>query len=261
MTPLALGFIFVFGTVVGSFLNAVIWRLRTKEGFLFGRSYCPNCRHTLHPWDLVPIFSYIGLGGKCRYCKQGISIQYVLVELFVGLCFSLAAVQIWGDIGPVIGGTSLAILLRNWYFIAMLTVVFVFDLRYMLILRKVTLPATVLAFAANIALGYGLLSLLIGMGVGWGFFWLQYRISKGTWVGGGDMQLGLLMGAMLGVKGVLVALLLAYIGGAAFGLVLIATKRATRKTRIPFGTFLSLSTIVVLLYGSRLLDWYFSLAI
>lgn len=261
MTPLALGFIFVFGTVVGSFLNAVIWRLRTQESFLSGRSYCPHCRHTLRPWDLVPVFSYIGLGGKCRYCRKSISIQYALVELFVGLCFTLAAVQIWGETGPIIGGTALATMLRNWYFIAILTVVFVYDLQYMSILRKVTFPATVLAFAANVALGYGLPSLLLGMFVGWGFFWLQYRVSKGTWVGGGDMQLGLLMGAMLGLKGVLVALLLSYIGGASFGLVLIAMKRATRKTRVPFGTFLSLATIVVLLYGDRLLDWYLSLAV
>lgn len=261
MTPLALGFIFVFGTVVGSFLNAVIWRLRTKESVLYGRSYCPKCRHTLQPWDLVPVFSYVGLGGKCRYCRKTISMQYALVELFVGLFFTLTAVQILGDTGPIIGGTSLAIMLRNWYFIAMLTVVFVYDLQYMLILRKVTFPATVLAFAANIALGYGLPSLLLGMSVGWGFFWLQHRVSKGTWVGGGDMQLGLLMGAMLGLKGVLVALLLSYMMGASFGLVLIAMKRATRKTRIPFGTFLSLATIVVLLYGDRLLDWYLSLAV
>lgn len=261
MTPLALGFIFVFGTVVGSFLNAVIWRLRTKEDFLFGRSYCPQCRHALHPWDLVPVLSYLGLGGRCRYCRKGISVQYVLVELFVGLWFTLAALQIWGDIGPIIGGTSLALLLRNWYFIAMLTIVFVYDLQYMFILRKVTFPATVLAIAANIALGVGLPSLLLGMFVGWGFFWLQYRVSKGTWVGGGDMQLGLLMGAMLGLKGLLIALLFSYIGGASFGLVLLATKRATRKTRIPFGTFLSLATIVVLLYGNRLLDWYLSLSL
>jgi len=257
MQPLFLGFVFVFGTVIGSFLNAVIWRLRTRESFVKGRSYCPHCRHRLSPADLVPVASFLVLGGRCRYCRKPISYQYITVEIAVGLLFAVAAARLSDLYAPFYGLSFATALLRDWYFIAVLTIVFVFDLRYMMILRSVTLPATILAIAANLALGMPVTSLALGMIVGGGFFWLQYRLSRGTWIGGGDIALGTLMGAMLGFGGTLLALLVAYIVGAAFGLVLIALKKADGKTRLPFGTFLAAATALVMLQGEVIIRLLF----
>lgn len=255
MRAVFLGFVFVFGAVIGSFLNAVIWRLRTKESFVRGRSYCPHCRHTLSPADLVPVLSYLFLRGRCRYCRVSISIQYAAVEIAVGLLFALAAGRLAGIYAPLFGLAFVLELLREWYLIAILTIVFVFDLRYMLILRSVTLPATVIASAANLALGMLWSSLALGMLVGGGFFWLQHRLSQGRWIGGGDIALGILMGAMLGLKGVLLALLLAYVTGAAIGIALIALRKADGKTRVPFGTFLAGASVLVMLYGDVIGAW------
>jgi len=249
MKPVFLGFVFVFGAVIGSFLNAVIWRLRTKESFVRGRSYCPHCRHMLASRDLVPVLSYLVLGGRCRYCSEVISIQYASVEIAVGLLFMAVANRLADGYAPFYGLPFVIALLRDWYFVAILTIVFVFDLRYMLILRSVTFPATLLAAAANLTLGMPWSSLALGTVVGGGFFWAQYRLSKGRWIGGGDIALGALMGAMLGFKGVLLALLVAYIVGAAVGLVLVALRRADGKTRVPFGTFLAGATVIIMLYG------------
>ncbi|MFA6603415.1 MAG: prepilin peptidase [Patescibacteria group bacterium] len=247
-------FIFFFGAVIGSFLNAVIWRLRTRESFIVGRSYCPQCRETLEAVDLVPIVSYLMLCGRCRHCRKAIGPQYLWVELAVAAAFLLAA-RVW----PPVAAFGISHLLLAWYAIAILTVVFVYDLRYFLVLRSVTLPATVILALGNLWLGYRWSLLAIGMIVAGGFFWLQHTLSKGRWVGGGDMYIGLLMGAILGWPMVLVALLLAYVSGAAVGLVLLAAKRKQLKSQLPFGPFLAAATLVTLLYGQPLVDWYLGL--
>jgi len=250
-------FIFCFGAVIGSFLNAVIWRLRTRESFLVGRSYCPKCRETLEVLDLVPILSYLVLGGRCRHCRKAIGSQYLWIELFVATAFLLAA-RVWQP-GIAVGG--LPRLLLAWYAIAILTIVFVYDLRYFLVLRSVTVPAAVIFAFANLLLGFHWSFVLAGMIVAGGFFWLQYKLSKGQWVGGGDMYVGFLMGAILGWPMVLVALLMAYVSGAIVGLALLAAKRKHLKSQLPFGPFLAAATLVVMLYGQRIIDWYLGILI
>ncbi|MFH1046669.1 MAG: prepilin peptidase [Patescibacteria group bacterium] len=252
-------FIFVFGTIIGSFLNAVIWRLRTRESFMSGRSYCPHCRHVLAPVDLMPIVSFLLLRGRCRYCSVKISCSYVIVEMTVGLLFLLAALSLIGTGTLDIPVMSLARLLLVWYLIAIFAIVFVFDLKYMLILRSVTFPAAIIALAGNIALGMDFWRPLAGMAVCAGFFHLQYVLSRGKWIGGGDVQLGLLMGAALGFPGVLVAMLLAYVSGALVGVGLLAGKKKGWKSELPFGTFLAAASVLVLLYGDSIVRWYFSL--
>ena len=255
MSALPQVFIFAFGTVIGSFLNAVLWRLRTRESFIVGRSYCPHCRHELAAVDLVPLFSYLLLGGKCRYCRRAISPSYILVETATGLLFLLAALR-WLPAEGAASGLVLARLLLDWYFLAVLVIVFVFDLRYMMILPAVVLPAAVIAFLGNLALGQSWLALLLGAAIGGGFFYAQLVLSRGQWIGGGDIYLGLLLGAMLGWSSLLVTLFLAYVSGAIVGVGLLLAKRKTMKSQIPFGTFLAAAAAVTLLYGDRLLLWY-----
>lgn len=256
MTPVVLAFIFVFGTIIGSFLNAVIWRLRTGETFLRGRSYCPVCRHVLGVMDLVPLLSYLVLLGRCRYCRKGISPRYPTIEAATGLLFLAFALQTGARYGDVFGWPAVLELLRNWYFVSVLMIIFVYDLRYMLILRKVTAPAIALALAANLALGVAWQGLAIGCLIGWGFFMLQILVSKGRWVGGGDVWLGLLLGAMLGWPMVAIALFVAYVAGAVVGTLLLLCRKVGWKSQIPFGTFLAASSLVTLLAGDSLLAWY-----
>lgn len=253
-------FIFAFGSVIGSFLNAVLWRLRTRESFIFGRSYCPHCRHELAAVDLVPIFSYLFLGGSCRYCRKAISPAYLAVETVMGVLFLLAALRL-EPVAADLYGRLLPRLLLDWYLIAVLVLVFVYDLRYMLILPSVTLPAAAVAFLGNLALGYGWWSLLLGVLIAAGFFYLQLVLSRGRWIGGGDVYLGVLLGAALGWNLTLLTLFLAYVSGACLGVLLIVSKRKTLKSQVPFGTFLAGAAIVSLLYGDGIISWYLNLAI
>ena len=253
-------FIFAFGAMVGSFLNAVLWRLRCQESFIVGRSYCPECRHNLAALDLVPIVSYLLLGGKCRYCRKPISPSYLLVEIAAGTLFLLAAIQ--AAVGrDVLSPAFLPQLLLYWYFIAVLILVFVYDLRYMLILPSVTIPAAIIAIIGNLALGRSWWSLLLGCFIGAGFFYLQLVLSRGEWIGGGDVYLGFLLGAILGWPLVLVALFLAYVSGASVGLILLTSKKKTLKSQLAFGTFLSAATVVSMLYGNSILLWYLGIAV
>lgn len=256
MSSVLAAFVFLFGTVIGSFLNAVLWRLRTGESFVSGRSYCTSCRHELAPKDLIPLISWaLLLRGRCRYCKAGISPSYFIIETATGLLFLATAARMVPEAG-YLDGLGLARLLLAWYFIATLVVVFVFDYRYMLILRSVTLPATALAFAGNLALGAPPLGIALGAFVGAGVFQLQFWLSKGRWIGGGDVHLGLLIGVMLGLPLTLVALFIAYVSGALLGVVLLAAKKRTWQSQIPFGTFLSAGAVASLLWGDAILNWY-----
>ena len=250
--------IFIFGLIVGSFLNAVIWRLHTGESFINGRSYCPECKHVLGFWDLVPVFSFVFLGGKCRYCHKKISWQYPLVELITGILFAL----VYFNLYLTVQATSyelLVTLIAYLFFASILIIIFVYDLKYYLILDVVTIPAIVVAFLVNLYLGLGFVNLLLGALIAGGFFWLQFVLSKGKWIGGGDIRLGVLMGLILGWKLVLVALFLAYIIGAVVGVGLLAYKKKEWGSQVPFGTFLSLATVIALLWGEIILNWYWGL--
>ena len=244
--------IFILGLICGSFLNAVIFRLKAGEQFIKGRSKCPACARPLGFWDLIPIFSFVFLKAKCRYCRQAISWQYPAVELFTGLVF-LAGYFKYLAGGGLSQWPQLAVFLVLACF---LTVILVYDLRYYLILDKVSLPALAAALLFNFLLGKSVLNMLFAAAVVAGFFLLQFIVSKGKWIGGGDIRLGLVMGAMLGWPLVLVALFLAYIIGAIIGLWLIVLKKKAWGSQLPFGTFLAATTWLSLWWGERLMNWY-----
>ncbi|MFH1366927.1 MAG: prepilin peptidase [Patescibacteria group bacterium] len=238
--------VIIFGLIVGSFLNAVIYRLHQGKSFIRGRSFCPQCGHSLSAMDLVPILSFILLGGRCRYCDKKISWQYPLVEFFVAVSFVIIYFTY---------GWSLQFV---FYLIitAFLALIFVYDLKYHLILDKVSLPALFLAFIFSLILKMPVLEILIGLVIGAGFFFLQFTLSRGKWVGGGDIRLGGLMGAALGWQKLLAALFLAYISGSLVSLFLIIFRRKTMKSRLPFGPFLVVAAFVCLIFGQAIIDWY-----
>jgi len=235
------------GLAAGSFLNVVIYRLHVEKNFLKGRSYCPHCKHSLGIIDLVPIFSFIFLRGKCRYCQKKISWQYPLVEISTVLIYLLLYLKF---------GLSKEFIVYLIYS-SFLIIIFVYDLRYYLILDKVTIPAIIIAFLGGLfVLNITFFSLIWGALGAAVFFLLQLAISKGRWIGGGDIRMGFLMGVMLGWKGLIMALVLAYFIGALVGICLVVVKKKRMSSEIPFGTFLSLATVIVILYGDEIFNWY-----
>ena len=250
-------FVFLFGLVIGSFLNCVIYRLEEEKSFLKGRSFCPSCKHILSWADLVPVLSFIFLGGKCRYCNKKISWQYPLVELATGTLFFLIFFKFgaWN--------------LESFYYLlisSLLIIVFVFDLKHYIIPDGVIYTAIVISLLYNLIYSLFLISNpqaliqpLLAAFLAAGFFLLIVFISKGQWMGVGDIKLAFLMGLFLGWPNILVALFLAFFIGAVVGIGLIILKKKGLKSEVPFGPFLTIGTFLALFFGGEMLAWYFSL--
>jgi len=241
--------IFIFGLAIGSFLNVVIYRFSKNQSIVFPPSRCPKCQTKIKFRDNIPLISFIILRGRCRSCREKISWQYPLVELATGLIFVLLH---WHS------GLTLDFL-RFAIFAVFLLVIFVYDLKYYLILDRVAVPAMIIAFILNWLAGFGPVNLILAGLAGSGFFALQYFVSSGRWVGGGDIRLGAVMGLMLGWPMLLVALFLAYLSGALIGVSLIVLGKKKMSSELPFGAFLAPATLVTLLFGLPLLSWYLNL--
>jgi len=260
MEFLIISTIFIFGIIIGSFLNVLILRLRSDESPVTGRSHCPACQHTLTPFDLVPIVSFVALRGRCRYCQVAISWQYPLVELANGLLFVCA----W-----VFGGYTvelllahpigLVALLRDLILVAGLVTLFVYDLRWQELPYIITFP--LLGIVALLGLVAGLPWWSIGIAglIGGGFFLFQFLISRGKWIGDGDIPLGALMGAALGWPLIVVALMLSYWIGAVIALILVATGGKKMTSTVPLGVFLVIGTLISLWWGDEFIRWYLGL--
>ena len=253
---LVLIFVFSFGLIIGSFLNCLVWRLRTGESLL-GRSYCLKCKKQIAWYDNLPVLSFVLLKGKCRQCGGKISWQYPIVELTTGVLFVLAY---YLNYELRITNYELIIqLLRDWFLISAMMVIFIYDLRWRLILDVVTLPAGLVVLILNLALGFSLWNLLVSGIIGSGFFLLQFLISGGKWIGGGDIRLGLLMGLALGWPGVIVAIIISYFLGSLVGLGLIAAGKKRWGSEVPLGVFLAAGTIIDLFWQEQILNWYWNL--
>lgn len=255
-------FFFVFGAIVGSFLNVVILRM-PEEKSMGGRSHCPNCGHELGISDLFPLFSYLFLGGKCRYCKSKISIRYFLIEGLTGFLFALTFAIFAARVK-----TSYLEVARLMWIVAVLVVIFVVDLERFLILDKVVLPATIILFILNIAVdvqrhsGFShsltISGILSGLAV-LVLFGAIYFVSKGTAIGFGDVKFSMFLG--LATPGALMAvnLFLCFFFGAIVGMILIAFRNKSLKTKVPLGVFLSASTALTLFFGNDLWLKYLNL--
>lgn len=160
---------FIFGACMGSFLNVVVERLQAKKSFLQGRSQCLHCGKTLGILDLVPIFSFLFLRGRCRYCHKKISWQYFCMELITGIIFGLIYLNI----------DNIFLLIFILIISCFLIIIFLYDYKYYLILDRITIPAMVIALGGNLLLGQVWWELLLGAGIAGGFFLLQYLISQG----------------------------------------------------------------------------------
>jgi len=250
------GIAFVFGLIIGSFLNAVIYRLEKKESALHGRSYCPHCQHQLSWQDLIPIVSFFMLRGKCRYCSQSISWQYPLVEICTAIIFLIIFNQF------ILFGIFHVLYLL--VIASALIVLFVYDLKHYILPDSIVLPAIgiVLGYRALEIMGLGvenlssLLGTLLAGVLASAFFLMIFLVSRGRAMGFGDVKLALLMGFLLGIPGIIAALYVAFILGGLIGVFLIITKRRKLRSAIPFGPFLIIGTFVALVWSNQIISWY-----
>jgi len=248
--------VFIIGLLVGSFLNVLVDRIARDESPFGGRSYCEHCYHPLSWQDLVPLFSFLFLRGRCRYCKNKIPLWLPLIELVTGLVFALIVFWSWG---LPWGLVSLRLIIASF-----LVVIFFADLKYRLVYGAIIYPALITVFIyqlivlkslANLANPL-LSSVLTGL-----FFYGLYLLTKKRGLGFGDVQIGLLMGLLLGYPAIVVALYLAFLTGASTGIILMILGRAKLKTPIAFGPFLVFSAFVAWFFGEKVFglakDWLF----
>jgi prepilin signal peptidase PulO-like enzyme (type II secretory pathway) len=238
---------------------------------ILGRSYCPQCRTKIAWYDNIPLLSYLLLRGRCRHCHKTISIQYPLVEFAAGILFLLVFLHIFHlsifFYPGFLDFTSeqIFILFRDWFFVSVLLAIFLFDWQWMVIPDIITLPAILIFLVINI---FAIVVLRIdniiwqnlffsGI-IGGGFFLAQYIVSKGKWIGGGDVRLGFLMGIVLGWPDILTALFLAYILGTLISLPLLLAKKKQLNSQVPFGIFLAIAAVITLFWGKDILHWYFT---
>lgn len=246
-----------YGLLVGSFLNAWVWRIHTHRPIAKERSICPHCKTQLKWYELIPVLSWLGLRGKCRTCYKPISWQYPAVEL--------ANASLWVGLLLFFAPTSALQWLNLVAWLALsslLLAALVFDARWMLLPDAFLVPALVLAMVivGFLAVDAGLLSAmwphLLATTLFAGIFFLMSFLSKETWLGSGDIWLAAIMGLVLTSVQLVVAIFVAFNLGAIVGLVLIAIHKKTRKSMIAFGPFLIIGLFAGLFFGEALLNWY-----
>ena len=251
--------IFLFallGLAVGSFLNVCIDRLPQNESIVSPPSHCPACQHRLAGKDLIPVFSYLRLRGRCRYCQASIPRKLLWVELATGLIFALLY---WHyGLSPALGIMA--------FYACLFIIISVIDLEHGLILNKVVYPALVVALLLALIPQPWLAERLVdrvanaalGGAIGFGLFFLIAIVSRGG-MGWGDVKLAGLIGLATGFPLVFFSIILGAILGAVVAVALVVAKKRTFKETLPFGPFLALAAIVTLLWGSNILNWYLGL--
>lgn len=240
-------FVFFIGAAVGSVVNALSYRLPNNLSWLHGRSKCPKCKHELGFLDLIPLLSYLGLSGKCRYCKKPIGIRYFLVELVIAIMF--VVISLW-FVAP-----------SSWILMAILAVtmlIAVMDWETQLIADMAVVIWGVLVISYQLTVNnylFNWTNMLIAVGVGVGIIGGIWLTTKRNAMGEGDIGLAVVMGLWLGWPNVLVALWVAFVCGGVVGAVMIISGRKKLKSKIAFGPFLIIGSWVAFLYGSILVKW------
>lgn len=261
--------IFIFGTFIGSFLNVLIDRPARGETVFWGSSHCEKCNHKLVWNDLIPLWSYIRLGGRCRYCRSPIPFWLPLVELATGLMFVL----ITCFFSPPSGELSLiniATLLHCYLVGSLLLVIFFSDLKYHLIYDSIVYLAIGVTLLYHLFCFFmpnvlpithyplPITNYLFSAFLSAAFFYLLYALGPKIFhqdtMGLGDVKLAFLMGLLLGYPKIIIALYLAFLTGALVGVILILVKKAERRSQIAFGPFLVGATFVVWFFGEGILE-------
>lgn len=244
-------FSFVFGTVLGSFLNVCIYRLPLHQSVVFPGSHCCSCKKAIAFYDTVPLLSFLILRGSCRYCKAAIPYRYPLVELLTGM-LSLSCMLKWGLGFPY--AVSLA-------FCAALVVVTFIDLEHQIIPDSISLPGILCGLAVSPLMPFpGFVDSLLGALLGGGSLLAiaggYYLLTRQEGMGLGDVKLLAMMGAFLGWRSILFIIMVGSLSGSLVGLTVMLRKKKDRRYAIPFGPFLSLGALSYLFYGQEIIFRY-----
>lgn len=263
-------FNFLFGAVVGSFLNVCIFRIPQGKSLISPLSHCPHCKSPIKAYDNIPILSYFTLGGKCRSCKTPISARYPLVEAMMG--FLSVCLMLKFGLSP-----SFFI---SFVLIAALIAVSFIDLDHRIIPDVISLPGIILGLlvsfvkpaghndflvrfvfktikgAVNMATLDSLLGIFIGGGLLYAVAVLFFLITKKEGMGGGDIKLLAMIGAFLGWSSTVFTILVSSLLGSLVGIALMLVKGTDSKYAIPFGPFLSMGAVIYLFFGREIIRWY-----
>jgi leader peptidase (prepilin peptidase) / N-methyltransferase len=242
---------FIFGLLVGSFLNVCICRIPVEQSIVSPGSHCPRCERPIRFYDNIPLMSYLILGGKCRYCRASISLQYPLIE---GVT-ALSSLLLFLRFGPSLD------YLFYFAFVAALITITVIDLYHQIIPDVISLPGLAVGLLASLILPeITFLNSVFGTLLGGGSLFLVATVYqwlfKREGMGGGDVKLLAMIGAFLGWKAVILTIFLSSLIGSVTGIALILVKGKDFKYAIPFGPFLSVGAVISLFYGESLMRWY-----
>lgn len=241
-------FIVVLGLVIGSFLNVCIYRIPKEESIVFPPSHCGKCKHDLKPQDLVPVLSFIFLRGKCRYCKEKISIRYPLIESLNGILYLLVYLKF---------GMSL-MTLEYLILVSLLIVIGMIDYDSQFVFTSTTILGGIIAVIFIIAQGLiyhtDITNLILGGALGFGIIGTIVFLTKG--MGTGDIEIAAVCGLFLGIKGILLGLFLAIILGGVTGVIILAIGLKEAKEKIAFGPFIAIGSIISMLWGVEILKIY-----
>jgi prepilin signal peptidase PulO-like enzyme (type II secretory pathway) len=267
----------ILGLCLGSFVNALVWRLREQEQLLVtkpkgigkqlrklsitrGRSMCTHCGHALAPKDLVPVLSWLYLRGKCRYCHKPI-VDTPLAELLLPLLFILSY-SAWPFVPNGWDEVAIAVFVVWLLILTCFLALAIYDARWQLLPNKLVVPLTIMGAAMVALLAYDaadwyVLRDAVAAAVGYfGVFYVLYSVSKEQWIGGGDVKIAISLGLIAGSPlAATLALFIASCTGTIFALPMII--RRQKKAMIPFGPFLIAGTIAVFLWENEIMTWYF----
>lgn len=276
-------FLGTIGLALGSFVNAFVWRLHirgqgsevrgqkknrsniqhptSEYSIVHGRSMCPNCKHRLAGKDLIPVLSWLSLKGRCRYCKKPISAQYPAVEILMS-ALVVISYCFWPYALDGVG----YLLFSIWVvMLVLLLALAVYDIRYMILPTELVyaLDGLVVTFVAIVAINESSKTIFIDSIIGsvllGGLFWLLYQISKGAWIGGGDVRFGFGMGFFLGWQKALVGLSAAAYIGTFIVIIALILGKYHKKMKLPFGPLLIGGWFVAFIWGDKMIDWYIRL--
>jgi leader peptidase (prepilin peptidase)/N-methyltransferase len=260
----------LFGLVIGSFLNVVIYRLPRGESLAYPGSHCTRCNQRVKPYDNIPVVSYLVLGGQCRSCKAKISPIYPTVELIVAALYLLLFFK---------DGLTLR-LFADVVFVSLIVPLVFIDLEHKLLPDKINKPGllvmTILRVIApdpwinestrqmfDITSAEWTVTIIgsaIGAAVGGGSLWLvreaYYRLKKVEGMGLGDVKMMLMVGAFIGWKLTFLTIFMSSLIGSLVGILIVKLRRGSMKMEIPFGVFLGPAAVLSLFIGQKLIEWY-----
>jgi leader peptidase (prepilin peptidase)/N-methyltransferase len=246
----------MFGLLIGSFLNVVAIRTLKQESIVYPPSHCVNCNHRLGVFDLIPVLSYLGLRGKCRYCNERISLIYPIGESLTALLYGVCA---WHF------GVNYE-LIPALVFSSILVMIIVTDIREMIIPNRIVYSGMIILTVIRLfihplpLLNYGL-AFILGGGILLAISMIGTFILRKEGMGGGDLKLFALVGLVLGIKLTLLSIFVSSLLGTLYGVGLMIMRRYERGKHIPFGPFIAAGSLISYLWGIEIVQWYFDLVL